>query len=310
MLHIILLVISVIIVTLSGAYFSINGLMAMFSAAPISVAVMAIGLELSKFVAAAHIHKRWVSLNRLVLAYMFSSVVVLSFVTSIGIYGFLTAAHQKASLEFEKASIELENRESEVKLITDEIDDLKSAQAEIPKSWVSKRIAARRELDAGIGGLRLRQSTLTSQINDIKKLNLVKGYDIGPLMFFAKAMGKPVETIAKWLVLFIVIVFDPLAICLVLALFSEIELKTLEKGASLNVLQPEITGLKEPSGTVSDIPSLQNGVSSRRTYSQQEKDRIIEEYRLAGLSLSRFAADKKISKSMIHSWIAKKAIRE
>ena len=82
----------------TAAYFSIIGLMTIFSGAAISIAIMATVLEFGKLVSAAWLHYEWDRINNLVRGYFTTAVVVLMLITSMGIFGFLSKAHIDSAL--------------------------------------------------------------------------------------------------------------------------------------------------------------------------------------------------------------------
>jgi hypothetical protein len=101
------LIISAICVSTLGAYFSIIGLGALFSGAVLAVWFMAAALELSKFVLAAYIHQRWAEISGAFKYYLTFAIVVLSLITSLGIFGFLSDAYQSATTAIESENIRL-----------------------------------------------------------------------------------------------------------------------------------------------------------------------------------------------------------
>jgi len=86
-------VFSALAVSAVAAYFSIVGLMAIFSALPMAILSMGVVLEIAKLVTASWIYQYWQRVTFLMKTYMVTSVVVLSIITSIGIFGFLSKAH-------------------------------------------------------------------------------------------------------------------------------------------------------------------------------------------------------------------------
>ena len=90
----------------TAAYFSIIGLMTIFSGAALSIAVMASILEFGKIVSAAWLHYEWDRINNLVRTYFTTAVVVLMLITSMGIFGFLSKAHIDASVTSDSYSLE------------------------------------------------------------------------------------------------------------------------------------------------------------------------------------------------------------
>ena len=84
---------SALAVSAVAAYFSIVGLIAIFSALPMSILAMGIVLEIAKLVTASWVYQYWERIQFMMKAYMITAVVVLSIITSIGIFGFLSKAH-------------------------------------------------------------------------------------------------------------------------------------------------------------------------------------------------------------------------
>jgi len=90
---IIMTLFSALAVSAVAAYFSIVGLMAIFSALPMSILAMGIVLEIAKLVTASWVYQYWERIQFMMKTYMILAVVVLSLITSIGIFGFLSKAH-------------------------------------------------------------------------------------------------------------------------------------------------------------------------------------------------------------------------
>ena len=90
----IITLLSALSISFVAAMYSIFGLMAIFSSAAIAVLVMGTVLEVGKLVAASWLYHNWRSdIPRSLKAYLFTSIIVLIFITSIGIFGFLSKAH-------------------------------------------------------------------------------------------------------------------------------------------------------------------------------------------------------------------------
>ncbi len=106
--HLIGLLFSALAVSAVAAYFSIVGLMAIFSGLPQSILAMGIVLEIAKLVTASWVYQYWKKTSLLMRSYMVSAVIILSVITSIGIFGFLSKAHldQSASTGDAVAQVE------------------------------------------------------------------------------------------------------------------------------------------------------------------------------------------------------------
>ena len=93
MIFYIIILLSALSISGTGAYFSILGLATMFPGAAWSVIVMGSLLEVGKIVSAIWLHMNWKEANKLMKAYLTTAVVVLMLITSMGIFGFLSKAH-------------------------------------------------------------------------------------------------------------------------------------------------------------------------------------------------------------------------
>lgn len=211
------LIISAISVSILGAAFSVAGLAALFSGAALAVMFMAGSLELSKFVLAAYLHQRWNHLNAFFKTYLVAAVVVLSAITSLGIFGFLSDAYQSASTALTAEAIKVNSLKTQQVSARAEIDRLNKAVEEIPVTRVTKRIETRKEIEPAIANLTKQIENLQLQItqSDLHVIELNK--KVGPLVYIAKVFNIEIDLVVKYLILVFVSVFDPLAICLVIA---------------------------------------------------------------------------------------------
>ena len=76
-----------------AAFYSIVGLMAIFSASALSIAVMGIVLEIGKLITASWLYQNWKRVPFLLKSYLTIAVIILMFITSMGIFGYLSKAH-------------------------------------------------------------------------------------------------------------------------------------------------------------------------------------------------------------------------
>lgn len=130
-----LIFLSGIAISLVAAYFSIVGLATMFPGSQEAIVIMGSVLEVGKLVAAVWLHKNWSTAFKFLRAYLLSAVIVLSGITSMGIFGFLSKSHveHSASIEKEQAIVaQIDSKiERENSLITrkkDEVEKLESRQ--------------------------------------------------------------------------------------------------------------------------------------------------------------------------------------
>jgi hypothetical protein len=217
------LILSALLVSSLGAYFSIMGIGALFSGAVLAVWLMAGSLEFAKFVLAAYLHQTWKVLNKVYRAYLVFAVVVLSAITSMGVFGFLSEAYQSASTVLEAENIKLDNIKKQQLAMNNEIARLNRSVEEIPSARVTRRLKARAEIEPTILELNKKiqagEAGLTEanlKILDVKK-------KVGPLIYISRSFNMDIDTVVKYLILIFMLVFDPLAICLVIASTQAIE---------------------------------------------------------------------------------------
>ena len=91
------LLFSALAVSAVAAYFSIVGLMAIFNGLPMSILAMGIVLEIAKLITASWIYQYWSRVKFMMKTYMVLAVIILSLITSVGIFGFLSKAHIEQS---------------------------------------------------------------------------------------------------------------------------------------------------------------------------------------------------------------------
>lgn len=217
------LIVSAVLVSALGAYFSIIGIGALFSGALVAVCLMAGSLEFAKFVLAAYLHQTWKNINVAFKIYMTFAVITLSAITSIGVFGFLSDAYQSASTVLEGETIKLENVKKQQEMITAEIERLNYSVEEIPEERMSKRLAARQAIEPRILELNKKYADNESVIVTANLNILEVKKKVGPLIYISRNFNIPIDKVVQYLILIFVSVFDPLAICLVIASTYSIE---------------------------------------------------------------------------------------
>ena len=215
-----------------GAFFSIVGLGALFSGATVSVWFMAGSLEFAKFVLAAYLHQTWKILNPFMKAYMTASVVILSTITSVGIFGYLSDAYQSASTVLEAENIKLVDLKKQQENYESEIDRLNYAVDEIPDARISKKLQARQEIEPKVLELKSKIQDLDKQMTQANLHILDVKKKVGPLIFISKNFNIDIDVVVRYLIFIFVTVFDPLAICLVIASTYSIESRKNRKDIS------------------------------------------------------------------------------
>lgn len=226
-------VIGLIIATFSvstlGAGFSVIGLSALFAGAAKAVIAMATSLEFAKFVLSAYLHQRWKKLNLLYRSYLFFAIVILSLITSMGIFGFLSDAYQSASSTLEAENIKMDSLKTQQNRNAAEIARLNHNIDEIPATRISKKLKARAEAEPLIASLTKQSEEIDKQIAASNLRILEVKQKVGPLIYIARVFKMDIDTVVKYLILLLVCVFDPLAISLVIATSESLESRRLYK---------------------------------------------------------------------------------
>ena len=235
-----IIAISALFVSSCAVFYSVYGLSKLFAGASVAVAIMASSLEFAKLVTASLLYQYWQELNKLLRLYLTIACVILMFITSGGIYGFLSGAYQETATKSElldKHTLVLQTKQNRF------AEQLK-AEKELLLYYTEalSNPTMIQYIDKETGQLVTTTSSrqrklMTSQLNEVKNnvymLNdSISTYDIkilnkevsnedarelGPLKYVAKSLGIEMDKVVNYFLLLIVFVFDPLAICLVIA---------------------------------------------------------------------------------------------
>jgi hypothetical protein len=245
---------SAILVAGCAAYFSVTGLGVLFAGASVSVMVMAGSLELAKLVAATYLKQEWDTLKGFNKWYLTISVATLMLITSAGIFGYLSNAFQQQNLELQKVErdiavyeTQITKNDAEINRFTTQLNNLQqirtSQEANLSKQIDKDKSTARvsqmiRNADKEITSISKRIDELTMQnnvaldsINSIKNNNIELEREVGGFRFVAEAFNVPLNDVVKFFILIIVLVFDPLAVALIIA-FNGLIMKRKEDDKS------------------------------------------------------------------------------
>jgi len=230
---------SAIIIAGCAAYFSVTGLGVLFAGASISVMVMASALELAKLVAATYLKQKWDEIGGFNKWYLTVSVAVLMLITSAGIFGYLSNAFQAQSLQLQQVDREVAVHQTKIDQNTIQITQLSTQITEfntnqskiIDGGKVNSRLLRsidNRDKEIGkinnkISDLQTQNAEETEKINQIKISNLELEKEVGGFRFVAEAFGVELKNVVKFFIFLIVIVFDPLAVALIIAFNGLIE---------------------------------------------------------------------------------------
>ena len=212
---------SALLIAGSAAAFSVYGLAKLFSGAFLSVVVMAGSLELGKLVTASFLYRYWKVIKWFQKVYMTIATIVLVFITSAGIFGYLSNAYQGATLEFEKQSTELLTIEERIdQLDEDKVflkEELEQAISELPDNYITAKRKLREEYNPQITQLNQELLEYKTRRADLEIGLVSTGVDVGPAIYLARTFGTDIDTVVKFFIFILIFVFDPLAVMLVIA---------------------------------------------------------------------------------------------
>src|SRR6056300_811475 len=113
---------SALSVSASAAFYSVSGLSKLFAGATFEVIIMAGSLEVAKLVTASLLYQYWDTINKSLRAYLSVATIILVLITSIGIYGFLSAAYQETYQKLTVTQNQIEFLENKSKFYEDDIE--------------------------------------------------------------------------------------------------------------------------------------------------------------------------------------------
>ena len=238
-----LLLLTGLTISAVAIYYSVVGLTAIFSAAVIPIIIMGSALEVGKLVCASWLKANWEKAPRFMKYYMISAVMVLMLITSMGIFGFLSKAHNdqnlvsgdvqsKIAIYDEKIKTARENIEAnrkQLKQMDEAVDQVMGRSSDekgadkannIRRSQQRDRSALAKDIEANqklIATLNDEAAPIRAEVRKVEA-------EVGPIKYIAKfiygdhgADENSLERAVTWIIILIVIVFDPLAVIMLLA---------------------------------------------------------------------------------------------
>ena len=236
-----------------AAFFSIVGLSKLFAGAALAVIIMSSTLEASKLVIASFLYQFWDTVNKTLRAYLLVAISIIMIITSIGIYGFLSGAYQTTKSKYDLTQTQVDSLaakqlyyESSVNTFKIQLDSkntqlnnltsIRSSQEQRATQLITSNKSSNsadksaRLTDANISSLNLEIDNLNKQIisytDSISKIkvNVTQlglkneiSSELGSLAYISKILNVSMDKVVNVLILLFIIVFDPLAICMVLA---------------------------------------------------------------------------------------------
>lgn len=285
---------SAILIAGCAAYFSVTGLGVLFSGASISVMVMAASLEFAKLVSATYLKQKWEDLRGFNKWYLTISVGVLMLITSAGIFGYLSNAFQQQSLQLQQVDREIAVHQTKIDQNTTQITQLSTQITEFNTNQskildggkvnsrlirsIDNRDKQISKINDKISKLQEENASETEKINQIKISNLDLEKEVGGFRFVAEAFGVELKNVVKFFILIIVLVFDPLAVALIIAFNGLIsDKKRKQREALIEMMEnDEKLGLYEVYGDKVENNSQNTEDSGKKSTKEEESDVILE----------------------------------
>ena len=225
-----------------AAWFSIAGLMSIFSASALAVAVMAGSLEIGKLVSASWLYRNWHSTGILLKSYLTGAVVVLMLITSLGIFGYLSRAHADQAVPTGDVAARVQMIDEQIAVEQSTIDSSRKALAQMDAQvdqalgrttdlrganravQIRRQQATERKLiqadiaraQTAIAELRVKRAPIAGELRKVES-------EVGPIKYVAALIygdnpdAQLLERAVRWMIILLVIVFDPLAVVLLIA---------------------------------------------------------------------------------------------
>lgn len=225
-----------------AAWYSIAGLTAIFAAAVVPIIVMGGILEVSKLVVASWLYRNWFEVPKMFKIYFTTAVIILMMITSMGIFGFLSKAHLDQAVPAGDVSAQVTIFDEKIKTQRDNIEAARKALAQmdaqldqklsrstdeqgadkaiqIRRSQSSERKKLQNEIStaqSAIVKLQAERAPIASQARKIEA-------EVGPIKYIAALIygdtldQNMLEKAVRWVIIMIVLVFDPLAVLMLVA---------------------------------------------------------------------------------------------
>ena len=249
----ILIGVAALLLAVLAALFSVIGLSKLFAGAGITIIAMASTLEASKLIVTSFLYQYWATINKMLRLYLLISILIVASITSIGIYGYLSGAYQTTKLKYDLTltqadslstkkiyyeslvttyKTQVQNKNVQLNTLINLRNSQESRATQLVTQYRSSRSADKsaintensiKTINRNIDSLNtsiivFSDSASLMQVAITKlKLKTEISSELGPLVYISNVLNTPMDNVVNMLIILFIIVFDPLAICMVIS---------------------------------------------------------------------------------------------
>ena len=276
-----------LILSVSAAYYSILGLTAIFASAFWPIVILGSSLEVGKIVSTLWLHKYWSRAEMQYKVYLCTAVAILMLLTSMGVFGFLSKAHLDQAVPSGDVQAQLQIYDDKIKTQRDNIEAARRALTQMD-TQVDQLLGRSNDERGAERAVQLRrnqarerdklQTEIATAQKEIQKVQAERSpiasqarvieAEVGPIKYIAALIygdnpeANLLEKAVRWVIILIVIVFDPLALTLLLA-----ATKTMEWERGINLMLP---GARRPEYESDDGPLTDDQLDQIRTSAKND----------------------------------------
>ena len=212
-----------------GTLVSVIGLSSLFGANPIIMAFV-VALDAGKLITVSLVYNYWGKLNTIMKSYALTAAVITMIITSAGAAGYLSGEFQKAMTGTQEVAVKIEAIQKEQVRLEERKKQIDRQIENLPEKYTAN------QRTRAINQFKQEQTVVTARLAEIdKELPALQTQQIsasakaGPIRAIAKGFDITPEEAVKWVILFIIVVFDPLAVFLIVAGNFLINQRSLQK---------------------------------------------------------------------------------
>ena len=249
----ILIGVAALLLAVLAALFSVIGLSKLFAGAGITIIAMASTLEASKLIVTSFLYQYWATINKMLRLYLLISILIVALITSIGIYGYLSGAYQTTKLKYDLTltqadslstkkiyyeslvttyKTQVQNKNVQLNTLINLRNSQESRATQLVTQYRSSRSADKsaintensiKTINRNIDSLNTSIIVFSDSASLMQvaitqlKLKTEISSELGPLVYISNVLNTPMDNVVNMLIILFIIVFDPLAICMVIS---------------------------------------------------------------------------------------------